>query len=148
LKFLARDAHQAVRAYRRALRMSPPAFAQRHLVEVVGEPVPLDHWWMVFQRIAGDDLALLRVLADASDDPDFQAFCATVVRSLVADWNPSLAHSPRSLPAADFLRAHLKHRLDDGSPLRSWAERMRLPIAGGPQYLAVDGWDLQLPNPF
>src|SRR5262249_40105587 len=31
---------------------------------------------------------------------------------------------------------------------RSWAERMRLPIAGGPQYLAVDGWDLQLPNPF
>ncbi len=76
--------------HRNALRLSPPAFVDRHLVELPIPPVRVSHQqWLMFQDIAGGGLAQLTPLSNLldTDRGALAESCATIVKAVLEDWN-------------------------------------------------------------
>ncbi|MGJ6967532.1 hypothetical protein ACSDR0_37000 [Streptosporangium sp. G11] len=120
LKFM-RDGPEAARRTRRALDHSPAEFRAAHLVELIGEAVPLDGWWMIQMEIAGGDRSTVRPLLDLLHRGGLTGACAVVTESVLGGWNPALAHRPLRMTAGAYLRSLLGDRLRPGSALSRWA---------------------------
>ncbi|MEH1058703.1 hypothetical protein V6U89_26265 [Micromonospora sp. CPCC 206171] len=147
-------------ARHKAALAEAPAFAERHLIAPVGEPIRVgDGSWITFQDVVGGSFVDYRVLSailagvphaqvagvdprlvTACDRASFAAVCTSVVHGLLAGWagHPAL----QEVPVAEVLRRHLLHRLDPGQPLHDeaarWPER----------WLHLPGEPRPLPNPF
>lgn len=136
-----RDTTAEPRRHREALAESSPEFRAAHLVEQPWAAIPVPGGgWIMFQEIAsgslGDIQPLSAILADPMRTDDTAAACATVVRSLLADWNPAVTTTdPFPTPSA-YLRGLLGHRIDLGGTVRTWADMKGLIPPDGP------------PNPF
>lgn len=65
-------------------------FCKAHLARTESVAIPLgDDLWIVFMYIAGGGLRLYRGLSEFRGDQLFPERCGSVVKSVVADWNPS-----------------------------------------------------------
>lgn len=99
-----------------------PAFADTHLVTQPVEPIRGSRGWSImFQEVAGGSLRAIRPLS-AIQGVGLAQVTATVVRSVLSDWNPI----PRTQPvtAVDFFRELLGSRIDKGGPMDQLAEQM------------------------
>ncbi|MGW0979580.1 hypothetical protein ACWD33_01890 [Streptomyces xiamenensis] len=104
-----------------ALKMSPE-FAAAHLVTQPVEPIRGSRGWSVmFQEVAGGSLRTIRPLSSIQG-VDLSQVTATVVSSVLSDWNPA----PRTRPVAavHFFRELLGSRTDKGGPLDQLAEQV------------------------
>ncbi len=103
--------------HQQALKDAPPKFAARHLVRQPIAPVKASRgWWVMFQEIAGGSMRSVRALS-ALRGRQLPALAATVVSSVLADWNP--APDVVSKTPVEFLVEHLGGRLAAGGPFDS-----------------------------
>jgi tetratricopeptide (TPR) repeat protein len=97
-----------------ALKDAPQKFAARHLVRQPIAPVKASRgWWVMFQEIAGGSTRSVRALS-ALRGRQLPALAATIVSSVLADWNP--APDVVSKTPVEFLLEHLGGRLAAGGP--------------------------------
>lgn len=120
----------------------PSDFARRHIAEVEDETIPLDKWSAVFLHIASGNLDASQQLGELFDRADFPDYCATVVHSLLTEWNDNrVSRQPGRV--ADIITGTMGRRRAD---VLAWAVRHGL--LAGPPLVAMKGWPRQLPNPF
>ncbi|MGW7607373.1 effector-associated domain 2-containing protein [Streptomyces sp. NPDC054766] len=128
----------------RALRTSPPDFAEKHLVELPFAPYPLEGGGaLMFQGVAGDglrDMAPIRVLGG----DDFALACIDVVRGLLTEWNTT-SRRPRRMRASAFLQWELRAAWSGGASLEQARERAGLSGSDVPWF---EAGGRRLPNPF
>jgi hypothetical protein len=142
-----RSAVAEPRRHREAQAASSADFRRDHLVELpwAAIPVPGDGWIM-FEQVAGgrlddDDIRpLSALLVDPARADTLATACATVVHSMLTDWNPTVAAMDPYPTAGAYLRDLLGARLERGHPVRTWAEANGVLSGGRP----VGG----PPNPF
>ncbi|SNY25367.1 hypothetical protein [Paractinoplanes atraurantiacus] len=134
-----------VRRLRNSWRHSPRSFRDAHLAELEDGPVDINHRLLVFQHIAGGDLTTNRALAEDIEDDEFAETCASITRSIVADWNPDFPYRPEPKTAAAYLRDLLGDRLKAGSELIESAARAG--IDPGTEWIASSHGKRPLPNP-
>ncbi|MGH3906117.1 MAG: tetratricopeptide repeat protein [Pseudonocardiaceae bacterium] len=107
--------------HREALRVSPKAFAERHLVDQPYDPVRCsDGWVIIFQDIAGGSLRRCELLSELPR-PALSKACATIRKSLLNEWTGydfGLA-GPQPLP--ELLRHELGRSIEQGGWLQAWA---------------------------
>jgi Ternary complex associated domain 9 len=117
-----------------ALRVSPPGFARRHLIEMAHDPIPVgDGRWLAFQRVAGNGLTDMRPLSivldgaanlrtgGASYGPqELTEACRSIVKSVLREWNPNAKVDV--VPATTFLSWQMEQRLEPGGSLYKWAK--------------------------
>lgn len=121
LKFLPKDGPGEVRRMRQALDHSPREFREAHLVELIGDAIPLDAWWMIQMEIAGGDQSVVQPLVKLRHHASLHEVCGIVVGSLLAEWNAARAHPPLPMTAGAYLQLLLGDRLEAGSALSTWA---------------------------
>ena len=103
--------------HQQALKDAPQKFAARHLVRQPIAPVKASRGWSVmFQEIAGGSMRSVRALS-ALRGRQMPALAATVVSSVLADWNP--APDVVNKTPVEFLLEHLGGRLAAGGPFDS-----------------------------
>lgn len=108
--------------HQQALADAPQNFAARHLVRQPIAPVKAKRgWWVMFQEIAGGSMRSVRALS-ALRGRQLPALAATVVSSVLADWNP--APDVVTKTPAEFLLEHLGERLAAGGPFDSLLEEL------------------------
>lgn len=151
--------------HRLAVKQSP-AFAAKHLSEVVYEPIRVgDDSFVTFQKIAGktfEDMEVLTVLLrrmlkvrGSDEDPDgveaiacdprvFASACGRLVAGVLREWavKPQVPERTPPLTVAGFLALHLADQLQPGGRLHPYASRYQ-----GAQ-IQVEGEERSLPNPF
>lgn len=132
------------RRHREALAASSSDFRRDHLVELPWAAIAVPSGgWIMFQEIASGSLDDIRPLSILLRDPlqtDAATACATIVRSLLDDWNPVVETMDPFPAAGGYLRDLLRRRLAPGGTLRTWAEAKGVLLSGQP----TDG----PPNPF
>ncbi|MFC4586279.1 hypothetical protein [Sphaerisporangium corydalis] len=121
IKFLP-DGPQEARLTKRALNLSPDEFRRSHLVEPVGDPVPVGRWWMLRQHIAGGDLFTMRPLAAFLDEDDTAVICRVITESVLREWNPRAERPARVLTARQYIREQLGAKLAPQGGLSLWAD--------------------------
>ncbi|MGW3963595.1 hypothetical protein ACWED2_27525 [Amycolatopsis sp. NPDC005003] len=117
-------------------------FGKRHIAVVEDEKIPLGEWDAVFLHIAGGNLDTSRQLGTLVDDAGFPGYCATIVHSVLADWNDGRVDSQRS-KVADIVTGIMGRRRPQAL---EWARRNG--VLEGPHSISLTGWPRQLPNPF
>jgi hypothetical protein len=138
--------------WRLAIRDCPPEFFRQHLVnlETVFSPDagPSD-WWIATLKIAGGDVSLFRpsVELDPLKGAHFASSCATIVKSIIEDWNPEpLPHPLEPIPPASYLNSIFDaSRAIPSKPSWRWLDS--LDISCTDVLVRRDGWRDALPNP-
>ncbi|MFI2187909.1 tetratricopeptide repeat protein [Streptomyces sioyaensis] len=115
-----------------------PGFAALHLVTQPVPPIRGSRGWSIlFQEVAGGSLRAIRPLSTIQG-VDLSQMIATVVRSVLVDWNPTPRTEPRI--AVPFFRELLGSRIDKGGPMDQLAEQMTYDLdLGSPTPLWVTG---------
>jgi tetratricopeptide (TPR) repeat protein len=121
---------------------NPSDFGKRHIAEVEDEPISLGEWSAIFLHIASDNLRASRQLGELFDEANFPDYCATVVHSVLTEWNDNRV-SRRSERVADIVKGIMGRRQDD---VLAWA--VRHGFLDGPPLVVMKGWPRRLPNPF
>jgi tetratricopeptide (TPR) repeat protein len=147
LKFFDAGGAARVANIRQASRDASPLhrssdFGRRHIAEVEDETISLDKWSAVFLHIASGNLDASQQLGELFNEADFPDYCATVVHSVLTEWNDNRV-SRRSERVADVVTGTMGRRRDD---VLTWASRHG--FLDGPPLVAMKGWPRRLPNPF
>jgi len=120
----------------------PSDFGRRHIAEVEDETISLDKWSAVFLHIASGNLDASQQLGELFDKADFPDYCATVVHSVLTEWNDNrVSRQPGRV--ADIVIGTMGRRQDD---VLAWA--VRHGFFARPPLVAMKGWPRRLPNPF
>jgi hypothetical protein len=127
--------------HQQALNDGPQIFAERHLVRQPIAPVKASRGWSVmFQEIAGGSMRSVRALS-ALRGRQLPALAATIVSSVLADWNP--APDVVNKTPVEFLLEHLGGRLADGGPFDSLLGELNYPPgldgSGHPRWVRTQG---------
>jgi vWA-MoxR associated protein C-terminal domain/vWA-MoxR associated protein middle region 0 len=134
--------------HREALRRSPRAFIERHLVRLPHDPVPVGGGgWLMFQDVADGSLARLRPLSEllTSTPAALGPACAIILRAILQSWNP--ANRMPALPVRDFLQLQLGRRLQPGGPLERWSAFEPALWDDATHWLLLPGETEPVPNP-
>jgi len=134
-------------AHAAALAGSPEGFAQAHLVRQAFDPYRVDGWTVMFQDLAGGSVAGFRPLSALSGTADVPSALAAVAGSVLHEWNDAPAF--RSLTVAEFMRWHVRHKLDPGGSLSGWiaAELGEAALVADALVFAADDRARPVPNP-
>jgi WD40 repeat protein len=137
---------EAIR-HHEAMQSSPVHFAQDHLVELEGDPIPLEGGGvLLLQGIAGGSLLRCRPMSELSGT-ELVSAARAVVRGVVNDWNDNSFEISTSTAAA-FLRQEFRGAFADAGSLRRLADAAGLlDMRAGWVETAEDGPDQPLPNP-
>lgn len=87
---------------------SPPAFLEHIVPSTTFSPIGRSGWWLNLQDVGGDDLDWWRQLVESVDHPGFGKFCATIVRSVLVDWNDRHAPESHITTPAEYLRSAIQ----------------------------------------
>ncbi|BCY08600.1 aminoglycoside phosphotransferase family protein [Actinoplanes sp. L3-i22] len=113
-------------AHNRALHVSPPAFRDLHLVEIVYDPIVMaDGGMLLFQGVANGSLTGHAGLRRHHDSAAIGPAVREIVRAALADWNAPAARSPlstRPVSPGEFLSTVLGYRLRPGHRLTRWLD--------------------------
>ncbi|MFC1430232.1 hypothetical protein ACEZDB_06095 [Streptacidiphilus sp. N1-3] len=123
-------------------------YPEQHLVDQVYDPLPVGRSWLMFLQLALDrqGKAELVPLDQVVSRPERARVAATVVRSVLLDWNPD--EEPVIGPGAgEFVRDVLgEHRLRGTGSLTGWVRRnLADPDA---TTIGLPGCSELLPNPY
>ena len=113
---------------------------QQHLAEVVDRTIDLGDWRAMLMRVAGGNLNMAP-LGKFLHDASFSDYCATVVRSVLGDWNEH-KFGGKQTTAADVLGEMLIRRW---KPIKQWARSAG--ISDVDRRVRPFGWPTELANP-
>ncbi|MEV8511785.1 hypothetical protein [Dactylosporangium sp. NPDC051484] len=147
LKLLPPDlARREGRASSLAWQLSPPEFAEAHLVRTMPS-APVEgpsRWWVQLQEVGQPDRAESQTLAQLQGHMSFGAYCATVIEAIAKNWNWGTADpEPMNVDAGQFLREDLGARLAD---VRAFAETAGLGDGSVSEFRLAHRREV-LPNP-
>ena len=138
--------------WRLAISDCPPEFLRQHLVNletVFSQDAGPSGWWIATLKIAGGDVSLFRpsVELDPLKGAHFASSCATIVKSIIEDWNPEpLPHPLEPIPPASYLNSIFDaSRAIPSKPSWRWLDS--LDITCTDVLVRRDGWQEALPNP-
>ncbi|MGW7514375.1 hypothetical protein ACWGJ2_02125 [Streptomyces sp. NPDC054796] len=136
---------------REALAQAAPEFRSAHLItlEFDGTLSTDDEpWWIHLQRVALDDLGPTRAprLVDVVDDEGYGAYCRTIVRSLLDDWNAGsdiVTYEPHT-----FLEGFLGGVRLTRPRITAFLDEAGISLDAPRRHLTVPGRAQALPSPF
>jgi hypothetical protein len=138
--------------WRQAIRDCPQEFFRQHLVNletVLGPDAGLSDWCIATLNIAGGDVSLFRpsVELDPVKGAHFASSCATIVKSIIEDWNPEpLPHPLERITPANYLNSIFDaSRAIPSKPSWRWLDSLN--ISRTDVLVKRDGWRGALPNP-
>lgn len=139
LKFWDAEGQRRVDDLEGAWHDSP--YYHEHLAEVVDWTISLGDWRAILMRVAGGDLLNMAQLGSFRDGAAFPDYCATVVRSVLGDWNEHEIRRKQTT-AADVLGEMLVRRWES---IKQWARLAG--VSGGSQQVQPFDWPEELANP-
>lgn len=142
LKFFSKNGEDRINRLQIALESS--AEFDAHLAHPERSWLKLDDWRAVFMEVAGGDLEHVGALSSLISDRKLPDYCASIVRSVVGDWNGN-----RPLPVqrtvGDLVDEVLGHRKAE---VIAWASDAGIPVDGSSDGVVVKGWPPVSVNPF
>ena len=144
LKFCSQGQSE-VQGIDRAYELAPDAFKARHLVRKHRD-FPLQDWRGMLMEIAGGDLSSPS-LDEYATDERLPEICATLIESLLADWNEGDRELKAELSTGQFLRRVVgPQKIEPDGSLHGFASRSG--IDWDAPWVERAGWDRLLRNPF
>lgn len=141
LKFCDFDGRHRVLNLRTAWQESP-GFRQ-HMAQPDDHTIHLtDDWRAVFMRVARGDILEMVPLTDLYDDERFHEYCATIVRSVLQDWNDNRVVAAEA-DVGVLIQVMLGRR---AGKAEEWAYRAG--VAVDEPLVQLENWRRPLPNPF